>query len=274
VALADIDGDGLKDLLTGKTYWSHHQQSPMWDADPVVYWFRLVRGDEGVDWVPYRAGSTSGIGRQLTVADVNGDQLPDFVVGGMKGAHALLQSRRSVDRDEWQSHQPARFQATSQRSDRGLAPRFGEQGTIEGAIEGEAMRVVSCSAGETSIQPMSGFSSDRWSGNAQLFWRQAVPGSRLTLEFDVAESAEYELGAVLTTARDYAIVNLLVDDEALASSLDLYEYPDVKTSGELPLGSRKLDKGTHRLTIESIGANPSAIPAHMFGLDCLVLTKR
>ena len=26
VVLADVDGDGLKDILTGKTYWSHHRQ--------------------------------------------------------------------------------------------------------------------------------------------------------------------------------------------------------------------------------------------------------
>ena len=32
VELHDMDGDGLKDIVTGKTYWSHHRQSPMWDA--------------------------------------------------------------------------------------------------------------------------------------------------------------------------------------------------------------------------------------------------
>jgi hypothetical protein len=32
VNLADIDGDGLKDIITGKTFYSHHKQSPLWDA--------------------------------------------------------------------------------------------------------------------------------------------------------------------------------------------------------------------------------------------------
>src|SRR5690606_33343976 len=31
VNLVDIDGDGLKDIVTGKTFWSHHTKSPMWD---------------------------------------------------------------------------------------------------------------------------------------------------------------------------------------------------------------------------------------------------
>src|SRR5262249_15572163 len=64
VQLADIDGDGLKDIVTGKTYWSHHAQSPMWDAGAVVYWFKLARTQDGMDWIPHRADEDVGIGRQ------------------------------------------------------------------------------------------------------------------------------------------------------------------------------------------------------------------
>ncbi|MEX0677563.1 MAG: VCBS repeat-containing protein [Pirellulales bacterium] len=106
VNLADVDGDGLKDIVTGKTYWSHHTQSPMWDAAAVVYWFKLVRGKDGVDWIPYLAADEIGIGRQVTVAEINGDGLPDIIVGGMKGAHVLLHERQAVSADEWQKAQP------------------------------------------------------------------------------------------------------------------------------------------------------------------------
>ncbi len=275
VALVDVDGDGLKDLVTGKTYWSHHRQSPMWDADPVVYWFRLVRTDNGVDWVPHRAGVSSGIGRQLTVQDLNQDGLPDFVVGGMKGTHVLIQSRKYVGQQEWQSRQPKRFAPTTTREDRGVAPDFNDQGTIDGAIEGEAMKVVEATTGTTSIQSMSGFSdTDRWSGDAQLFWRLATPRARLTLEFEIEESGRYELAAVMTTARDYAMVNLQLDGVALGSTLDLYHYPKVGTTGLVPFGTRQIGKGSHRLRLETIGTNPSAIPAYMVGLDCLVLKRK
>ena len=98
VNLADIDGDGLKDIVTGKTYYSHHKQAPMWDAGAVVYWFRLDRTPEGVDWVPYQADGEAGIGRQLVVADINGDGLPDIATGGMKGAHVLIHEREAVDK--------------------------------------------------------------------------------------------------------------------------------------------------------------------------------
>ena len=113
VNLADIDGDGLKDIVTGKTYYSHHKQSPLWDAGAVVYWFKLARTKDGVDWIPYRAADDTGIGRQVTVADVNNDRLPDIIVGGMKGAHVLLHERSKVTDDEWQKAQPKPVAASS-----------------------------------------------------------------------------------------------------------------------------------------------------------------
>jgi hypothetical protein len=78
----------------------------MWDAGAVVYWFRLVRGPDGVDWVPYLADGEAGIGRQVSVTDVNRDGQPDIVVGGMKGAHVLIQQRVPVSEEEWQAAQP------------------------------------------------------------------------------------------------------------------------------------------------------------------------
>ncbi|HVU89580.1 MAG TPA: VCBS repeat-containing protein [Pirellulales bacterium] len=106
VNLADIDGDGLKDIVTGKTYYSHHKQSPLWNAGAVVYWFKLTRTKDGIDWIPFRAADDTGIGRQLTVTDINGDGLPDMIVGGMKGAHVLMHERKSVSRDEWEKARP------------------------------------------------------------------------------------------------------------------------------------------------------------------------
>ncbi len=109
VQLADIDGDGLKDIVTGKTFWSHHEKSPLWDAGAVVYWFRLVRGPDGaVDWVPHLADGQAGIGRQIVVADATGDGLADFVTGGMNGCHLLVHERRQVTESQWRAAQPRR----------------------------------------------------------------------------------------------------------------------------------------------------------------------
>ena len=106
VNLVDIDGDGMKDICTGKTYWSHHRQSPMWDAGAVVYWFKLDRTKEGVDWIPFKADGESGIGRQLVVGDINKDGLPDMLAGGMKGCHVLMHKSEIVTEDAWREALP------------------------------------------------------------------------------------------------------------------------------------------------------------------------
>jgi len=106
VNLADMDGDGLKDIVTGKTYWSHHTQAPMWDAGAVVYWFKLKRGPDGIEWIPYKADGDAGIGRQVIVADLNKDGVPEILSGGMKGANILHHMTKNVDATVWKSFQP------------------------------------------------------------------------------------------------------------------------------------------------------------------------
>ena len=275
VNLVDVDGDGLKDIVTGKTYWSHHRKSPMWDAGAVVYWFCLVRTKDGVDWVPYKADGEASIGRQLNVHDLNGDKLPDLIVGGMKGAHVLIHRREVVGKERWQAAQPKRFEGNTKRTDRGAkSPIDAKTGRVPDSIEGEALKVIRVGAGKTRVQVMTGFEGDRWSGGKQLYWSGAKPRARLELEFDAAKAGTYDISAALTIARDYATINLLLDGESLGQPLDLYEYPGVKTTGELHLGQRRLTAGKHRLTLEIIGANNSVVKAYMVGLDYIRLQAR
>ncbi len=121
VELHDMDGDGLKDIVTGKTYWSHHRQSPMWDAGAVVYWFKLSRTKDSIDWIPYLADGESGIGRQLNVADVDGDKLPDIIAGGMVGSHVLRHRAKKVSKEEWLEAQPLKKKPVAMAD--GLSPQ-------------------------------------------------------------------------------------------------------------------------------------------------------
>jgi hypothetical protein len=275
VQLADMDGDGLKDIITGKTYWSHHRQSPMWDAGAVVYWFRLVRGSEGVDWVPYQADGQSGIGRQVTIHDLNRDKLPDIVTGGMLGANVLLHRRENVDEERWRALQPKPVAAASKPAVQGSLVKIDEAtNRVAGALEAEELSVVRVTSGKTLAQAMTGFKAGRWSGDRQLFWTGAQPGDRLELELSVPEAGTYDIRACLTKARDYGIVQFRLDDESLGEPLDLYNDPDVISSGAVNLGQRQLTAGKHRLSVEIKGANPAAAKFYRLGIDFVQLVPK
>ncbi len=94
--VADVNGDGVPDLVTGKRWWAH---GPKGDADPSapakVYWFEAKKGPDGVvAFTPHEVDADSGIGTQFVVADVNGDGLPDVVSSNKKGVRVIVQGRK------------------------------------------------------------------------------------------------------------------------------------------------------------------------------------
>ena len=118
IDLIDMDGDGLKDIVTGKRFWAHGSEG---DAEPgapaVLYWFQLVRNsDKSVDWVPHMIDDNSGIGTQVVAGDLNGDKLPDIVVGNKKGTFVHLHSAKKVSKKEYESAQPKPYAPPSTAS--------------------------------------------------------------------------------------------------------------------------------------------------------------
>jgi len=90
--LADFNGDGIKDILVGKRFWAH---GPGGDSEPgapaVIYWFETRRDpSKAVQFVPHMIDDNSGVGTQVTAADLNGDKVPDVIVGNKKGIFVFL----------------------------------------------------------------------------------------------------------------------------------------------------------------------------------------
>jgi len=108
IDLIDMDGDGLKDIVTGKRFWAHGAHGdPDPNAPAVLYWFKLVRGkDKSIDFVPYQIDDNSGIGTQVLAGHINGGKLPDIVVGNKKGTFVFLHETRKVSKEQWEKAQP------------------------------------------------------------------------------------------------------------------------------------------------------------------------
>lgn len=109
VALEDMDGDGVKDIITGKRFWAHQGHDPGAKDAPVNYWFKTVRTKKGVDFLPYQINDQSGVGTQVVVGDVTGNQLPDLVVGNKSGTYLLVHKKVKVDQSAWKKAQPQLF---------------------------------------------------------------------------------------------------------------------------------------------------------------------
>ncbi len=92
---ADINGDGLKDLITGKRFWSHGKSEAGSDKPARLYWFEARPGADGtVAFTPREIDDQSGIGTQFVVADFNDDGLLDIVTANKKGVFLLEQRPR------------------------------------------------------------------------------------------------------------------------------------------------------------------------------------
>jgi len=89
MALVDVDGDGLLDIVTGKRFWAHGRNGldpESHDFPAVLYWFQLVRHANGhADFVPHLIDDDSGVGTQVVAGNIVNQKFPDIVVGNKKG---------------------------------------------------------------------------------------------------------------------------------------------------------------------------------------------
>lgn len=90
---ADINGDGLPDIVTGKRYYAHPSSSPdPGTEDPAkLLWFELRRDGSGAHFVQHVVHEDSGAGASFAVKDVNGDGKLDIFTTNKRGTFLHLQ---------------------------------------------------------------------------------------------------------------------------------------------------------------------------------------
>ncbi len=94
LALADLDGDGLPELVTGKRFMAHNGGDPDEFGPLGVYYYKLNRKPTPT-WTKHVVSFNQGIGSGLNieVADLNGDNRPDIIVTGKWGGPVWFENQ-------------------------------------------------------------------------------------------------------------------------------------------------------------------------------------
>lgn len=130
------------------------------------------------------------------------------------------------------------------------------------------LKVVEATDGEAQIQDQTAF-GPYWDNNQQLWFTGHRQGAQMTVELPVEKTGSYELSVYYTTARDYAIVQVLLDGNPIGQPTDCYT-PNVQAKDQTILGNVMLTAGVHRLTFRAVGKNPASTN-YFIGVDAIGL---
>lgn len=90
--MADINGDGQDDFITGKRFFAHNGNDPGSEEPAVLYWIEWQKNEQGsLEWTCHLVDEDSGVGLQVVAVDLNQDGKMDLLSSNKKGVHLFLQ---------------------------------------------------------------------------------------------------------------------------------------------------------------------------------------
>jgi sugar lactone lactonase YvrE len=94
---ADVDGDGQRDIITGKRFFAHNGGDPGASDPALMYWYEIRRNKgKPPEFTAHEivAGRDTGIGTQFLALDFDGDGDLDIALSNKKGVNVLIQGDR------------------------------------------------------------------------------------------------------------------------------------------------------------------------------------
>ena len=95
LTLADLDGDGTKELITGKRVRAHNGGDPGSSDPPIMRYYVWNPTQKAFDGYTINEGQVGG-GLQIRTADLDGDGDIDIVAAGKEGTQILFNQRQST----------------------------------------------------------------------------------------------------------------------------------------------------------------------------------
>jgi putative membrane-bound dehydrogenase-like protein len=172
VAIADMDHDGIPDIITGKRFWAHAEHDPGSLEPAVSYWFKTVRDGTNVRFIPYLIDRNSGVGTQVVVGDINGDKWDDVVVGNKKGTFVFTHEVEDVNRAKWEAAQPKPVHAAPAKAD---TPPAAKQ---DAASSDEGIAATAADGRVLNLDFEKGDLSD-WTATGDAFQGQPIEGDTI-----------------------------------------------------------------------------------------------
>ena len=93
IHLADLDGDGRDELITGKRVRAHNGNDPGGNQPPILVYYTWDEKFRSFERHVIAEG-TVGIGLQIRTADLDADGAPEIIVAGKDGTQILWNKRK------------------------------------------------------------------------------------------------------------------------------------------------------------------------------------